>query len=154
MYPGEIGEVPGVGGGGLGPGTPDPPTGGATPPTVEAGGPYEAKRADSITLDATVTPGTDPTPTNLWTIVSGGTGTFEDDTLVDAVFIPDNTGTYTLRLTVSSTDSSDVTDDATLQVTQRGSTVAQRRLQMIRRDDEEVLALMLLVINRTANGTV
>jgi len=115
---------------------------GATAPTVEAGGPYEASRAHEVTLDATITPGTDPAPTNLWTIVSGGTGSFNDATLADPIFIPDATGTYTLRLTVTSSDAGVVTDDATVQVIQRGSTLVSRRLQMIRRDDEEVLALI------------
>ena len=101
--PGALGPRPGI-------------AGGEQPPTVDAGGPYVGTIAVGTLLAATVTPGTDPAPTNKWTIQSGGTGTFDDDTLEDPTFTPDNNGTYVLLLTVSSTDSADVTDTATFKV--------------------------------------
>lgn len=86
----------------------------AVAPTVEAGGAYSGVVSTAIALDATVTPGSDASPTYAWTIVSGGTGTFSDATAIDPTFTPDSVATYTLRLTVSTVDTSDVTDDATL----------------------------------------
>lgn len=130
--------------------------GGATPPTVDAGGDYTGYREQLVQLDATVTPGTDASPTYLWSVQTGpndpngneGSGTFEDATVVDAVFTPDTYGTYTLLLTVSTVDSSDVTDTATLVVTQKAGSRTQSRIQMIRKDDEEVLALLIALRRR------
>lgn len=85
-------------------------------PIVDAGGPYSGTVDTPIALDATVTPGTDPAPTLLWTIDSGpGTGDFlPSATVEDPTFTPDLTGTYTLRLTVTSSDTAPVFDTASL----------------------------------------
>lgn len=92
--------------------------GGAVSPTVDAGGPYTGQIRERIQLDATVTPGSDPAPTYLWTIQSGPGlgGTFDDATALDAIFIPRGSGTYVLLLTVSTADTADVTDTATVRV--------------------------------------
>lgn len=86
----------------------------ATPPTVEAGGPYSGTVSTAISLDSTVTPGTDGSPTLAWTIDSGGTGTFSSTTIADPTFTPDAEATYTLRLTVSPDDGDPVFDTASL----------------------------------------
>ena len=83
-------------------------------PTVDAGGPYAGDVATPIALNGTVTPGTDPAPTLLWTIDSGGTGTFSDDTIEDPTFTADGIGAYVLRLTVTPSDGPDVFDTAAL----------------------------------------
>ncbi len=83
-------------------------------PTVDAGGPYAGDVATPIALNGTVTPGTDPAPTLLWTIDSGGTGTFSDDTIEDPDFTADAIGAYVLRLTVTPSDGPDVFDTAAL----------------------------------------
>ncbi len=91
-----------------------------TPPTVEAGGPYVAEKDVATILDATVVLGTDPSPTFLWTIVSGGTGTFSDDSIEDPTFTPDSNGGYVLRLTVTPSDAETVFDIAILEAGGRG----------------------------------
>lgn len=121
---------------------------GGTLPTVDAGGPYEGKRFVEAILDATVTPGSDASPTYAWTITEGGDGTFEDNTVLDVVFTPETAGPYTLLLTVSTTDTNDVTDEATFTVLSGGGGVSQRRLQMIKKDDEEVIAMILWLRSR------
>ncbi len=84
-------------------------------PIVDAGGPYSGTVDTPIALDATVTPGTDPAPTLLWTIDSGpGTGVFSDPAIEDPTFTPDLTGTYTLRLTVTPSDGPAVFDTSDL----------------------------------------
>jgi hypothetical protein len=85
-------------------------------PIVDAGGPYSGTVDTPIALNATVTPGTDPAPTLLWTIDSGpGTGDFlPSATVEDPTFTPDLTGTYTLRLTATSSDTAPVFDTASL----------------------------------------
>lgn len=88
--------------------------GGGTSPTVEAGGPYSGLVSTPIQLNSTVTPGSDPSPTLLWTIDSGGTGTFSSATIADPTFTPDSSGPYVLRLTASTTDTADVFDTANL----------------------------------------
>jgi hypothetical protein len=67
-----------------------------------------------VQLNATVTPGSDPAPTYLWTVQSGGAGSFDDDTLEDPIFTPSTTNASVLLLTVSTTDTADVTDTAQL----------------------------------------
>jgi len=123
-------------------------TSGPTAPTVEAGGAYYGKPGFSIQLDATVINGSDGSPTYAWTIVSGGTGSFADNTVLDAVFTPDSAAEYVLRLTVSTSDTSDVTDDATVFASAGGGTRSQFKLRMIQKDDEEVLALLVALKNR------
>lgn len=86
----------------------------AVAPTVDAGGPYSGDVSVPIALNGTVTPGTDPAPTLLWTIDSGGTGTFSDDTAEDPTFTADGIGAYVLRLTVTPSDGPDVFDTAAL----------------------------------------
>ena len=88
--------------------------GGATSPIVDAGGPYSGQVSTPIQLTATVTPGSDPNPTYLWSIQSGGTGTFSGGTTLTPTFTPDATGSYVLLLTVSTIDTADVTDTADL----------------------------------------
>lgn len=83
-------------------------------PIVDAGGPYAGDVSVPIALNGTVTPGTDPAPTLLWTIDSGGTGTFSDDTAEDPTFTADGIGAYVLRLTVTPSDGPDVFDTAAL----------------------------------------
>lgn len=83
-------------------------------PTVDAGGPYAGDVSVPIALNGTVTPGSDPAPTLLWTIDSGGTGTFSDDTIEDPTFTADVIGAYVLRLTVTPSDGPDVFDTAAL----------------------------------------
>lgn len=107
--PGEVGEVTQPGG--LGP-RPGPQSGG-TPPTVDAGGPYLGPVGVATALNATVTPGSDGSPTLLWEIVSGGTGSFSSTSVEDPTFTPDNGGGYVLRLTVTPSDVSPVIDTAT-----------------------------------------
>jgi hypothetical protein len=85
-----------------------------TLPTVDAGGPYAGLETTAIQLNSTVTPGSDPSPTLLWTIVSGGTGTFSDDAIEDPTFTPDNDGIYTLQLSADPSDAAPVTDTASL----------------------------------------
>ena len=95
----------------------------ATQPTVDAGGDYEGEVSTAISLDATVTPGTDASPTYQWSIVSRGTGTFSgspEGSIVDPTFTPDSIGTYILRLTVSTSDTDDVIDTCTLYSTDTG----------------------------------
>ena len=85
-------------------------------PIVDAGGPYSGTVDTPIALNATVTPGSDPAPTLLWTIDSGpGTGVFlPSATVEDPTFTPDLTGTYTLRLTATPSDTAPVFDTASL----------------------------------------
>jgi hypothetical protein len=98
---------------------------GPVAPTVDAGGPYSGTESTPIQLDGTVTPGTDPTPVILWTIVSGGTGTFlPSASTVDATFTPDAVGPYVLRLSADPNDGTAVTDDANL--TSNSSVVADK----------------------------
>ncbi len=88
----------------------------AVAPVVDAGGPYSGTVDTLIPLDATVTPGTDPAPTLLWTIDSGpGTGVFSDPAIEDPTFTPDLTGTYTLRLTATPSDGPAVFDTSSLE---------------------------------------
>lgn len=86
-------------------------------PTVDAGGPYTADVDVPELLAATVTPGTDPAPTFLWTIDSGpGSGVFTPSaTIEDPSFEADTVGSYTLKLTVSTVDAPDVSDTASFE---------------------------------------
>ena len=86
-------------------------------PIVEAGGPYTGTVDTAIQLNATVTPGLDPSPTLLWEIVSGGTGTFSNATIEDPTFTPDGVAGYTLSLTATHTEGSPVVDSASLEST-------------------------------------
>ncbi len=88
---------------------------GGTPPTVSAGGPYSGNVGVPVQLTGTVTPGTDPNPTYLWTM-SGGTGTFSDPTILNPTVTPDTGGNHTLTLTVTTNDTADVTSNAALSV--------------------------------------
>ena len=83
-------------------------------PTVDAGGPYSGTQNTAIALDATVTPGTDASPTLLWTETTSLGGVFSNDAIEDPTFTPDTNGSYTLRLTASPNDGSPVFDDAAL----------------------------------------
>jgi hypothetical protein len=65
-------------------------------------------------LDATVVNGTDPSPTLLWIVDSGGSGTFSDDSIEDPTFTPDTNSSSVLRLTVTPSDLPAVFDIATL----------------------------------------
>ncbi len=88
---------------------------GGTPPTdVEAGGPYSGDVSTPIQLSGSFTPGSDPVPTLLWIIQSGGTGTFSDDSIANPTFTPDDEGAYVLRFLVAPNDTAAVFDDATL----------------------------------------
>jgi hypothetical protein len=85
----------------------------ATPPTVDAGGPYNGDVNTATALNATVTPGTDPTPVLLWTIDSGpGGGVFSNDAIEDPTFTPDTVGSYVLKLSADPSDGPAVTDTA------------------------------------------
>lgn len=87
------------------------------PPTVDAGGPYAGTVDTPIQLDATVIPGTDPSPVILWTIEAGspGTGTFTPNaSTVDAIFTPDTVGIYTLKLSADPDDDIPTTDSTSL----------------------------------------
>lgn len=83
-------------------------------PTVDAGGPYSGDVSTTIPLDATVTPGTDPSPALTWTIDSGpGGGVFTPSANVeDPSFNADTVGAYVLRLTAVTVDAPDVFDTA------------------------------------------
>lgn len=85
-----------------------------TAPTVDAGGPYQGENNEPIFLAATVTPGSDPSPTILWEIQSGGAGSFSDDSAADSTFSASVIGTYVLKITVTPNDGDPVTDTATL----------------------------------------
>lgn len=88
----------------------------ATPPTVDAGGPYNGDVDTAIALNATVTPGTDPTPVLLWTIFSGpGGGVFSNDAIEDPTFTPDTVGSYVLQLSADPSDGPAVLDTANLE---------------------------------------
>lgn len=110
--PGEVGEVTSPGGLGPRPG----PQSGSVSPTVDAGGPYTGIVGVATQLNATVVPGTDGSPTLLWEIVSGGTGTFSSNSIEDPTFTPDNGGVYVLRLTVTPSDTAPVIDTTTFSV--------------------------------------
>ena len=83
-------------------------------PTVDAGGPYSGDVDTAIALDGTVTPGTDATPTLLWTEPSALGGTFSNTAIEDPTFTPTSAGAYTLRLSADPTIGAPVTDDAAL----------------------------------------
>lgn len=85
-----------------------------TPPTVEAGGPYEGNENTAIQLNATVTPGTDPNPTLDWKETTILGGTFSSASIEDPTFTPATTGTYLLTLTATPSDSFVVNDIAEL----------------------------------------
>lgn len=88
----------------------------ALPPTVDAGGPYNGDVDTAIALNATVTPGSDPTPVLLWTIFSGpGGGVFSNDAIEDPTFTPDTVGSYVLQLSADPSDGPAVTDTANLE---------------------------------------
>jgi hypothetical protein len=90
----------------------------STPPTVDAGGPYSGTVGTPIQLDGTVTPGSDLTPTLQWVSVPGGSGTFSDATIADPTFTPTQVNSsYVLRLIVTPSDGSPVSDDAILDST-------------------------------------
>lgn len=84
------------------------------PPTVNAGGPYLGPVSTPIALDGTVVQGDYPIASTLWTIVSGGTGTFGNAALVDTTFTPNSGGAYVLRLTATPTVGIPVNDTADL----------------------------------------
>ena len=102
-------------------------SGAATAPTVEAGGPYSATKDVATALDATVVAGTDPTPTFLWTIVSGGTGTFSDNSIEDPTFTPDQSSGYVLKLTITPSDTGAVFDTCVLVNASAGDAMLMRR---------------------------
>jgi len=83
------------------------------PPTVDAGGPYTGDPGAQTQLDGTVTVGSTNEITTLWTIDSGGTGSFSDDTVLDPLFTPDDVGPYVLRLTATALDGPTPFDTAT-----------------------------------------
>lgn len=66
----------------------------------------------TFSLDGTVTPGTDPTPSLLWTYTEefGETGAFADATIVDPTFTADGIGNFTFTLTATPSDASPVAD--------------------------------------------
>ncbi len=131
-----------------------------TAPTVDAGGPYSNVGAGvGIQLNATVTPGSDPAPTNKWSVQSGGAGSFDDDTLEDPIFTPDTTTASVLLLTVAPSDTGDVTDTAQLTAvaeaeapsvpTQEGgawghrsSRLRQKERRQLKREDDEIIAII------------
>jgi hypothetical protein len=80
-------------------------------PIVDAG-PNFNQASFTINLDGTVTPGTDPAPTILWTFFSefASGGTFNDATLVDPIFTADDVDVYTFILTVTPNDGPPVAD--------------------------------------------
>jgi hypothetical protein len=95
------------------------------PPIVDAGGPYFSSLIDEppnftlVQLAGLVTPGTDPAPTYLWSIFGGdGTGTFDDDTSLTAIFDPvftiPGSGIITLSLVATTIDSPPVVSLATV----------------------------------------
>ena len=91
--------------------------GGGTPPQVEAAGPYYYITTPTA-LAGSVTVGTDTNPTILWTIVSGGTLTFDDaSSPTSGVRSPiwDGNGfsePIVIRLTATPNDGSPVSDTA------------------------------------------
>ncbi len=127
--PGEVGEVTKPGG--LGPQL-GPVESSATAPTVEAGGAYSGAVSTAIQLAATVVNGTDGSPTLLWTIDSGGAGTFSDDSVEDPTFTPDvDDVKYTLRLTVTPSDTAAVFDTAVCNVGLTGQVLIFRRRRRV-----------------------
>ncbi len=99
----------------------------AVVPTVDAGGPYVGEALIPTALDATVVNGTDPSPTLLWTVDSGGSGTFSDDSIEDPTFTPDTNSSSVLRLTVTPSDTSAVFDLATMTTSATGAYMRRRR---------------------------
>jgi hypothetical protein len=84
---------------------------------VSAGGPYSGLQAMPISLDGTITAGSSTLASSLWTIVSGGTGTFASASSIDTTFTPDSSGTYVLRLTGTPVTGSPVSSDTNLTAT-------------------------------------
>lgn len=85
-----------------------------TEPTVEAGGPYEGNEDTPIQLNATVTPGTDPSPTLDWKETTILGGVFNNANIEDPTFTPATTGLYLLTLTATPNDTFLVADNAEL----------------------------------------
>jgi hypothetical protein len=72
----------------------------AVNPTVDAGGPYTGDVDTPIAIDgASVTPGSDASPSYLW--AADLPGSFDNPTLLAPTFTPSTGGTYTLTLTVT-----------------------------------------------------
>jgi hypothetical protein len=81
-------------------------------PIVDAGPSGDTFGSMTATLDGTLTVGTDLNPALLWTIVSGGTGTFTTPTEVDTQFTADSASGYTFALTATPNDGPPVLDTA------------------------------------------
>jgi hypothetical protein len=73
-------------------------------PVVDAQGPYTGNQGVPTQVTASVTPGTDPAPTGLWTIVSGAA--------TQTNFTPSDEALYTLQFTVTPDDGPPVSDTA------------------------------------------
>ena len=85
------------------------------PPTVDAGGPYFAGGINqAVSLDGTVTAGTGSIVSTLWTVVSGGAGTFGNASAVDTTFTNTTGGNITLLLTATPSDGPAVSDTTTV----------------------------------------
>jgi len=84
----------------------------AAAPQVDAGGPYSGNVGVPTQISGIVVPGTDPNPTNLWTIESGGAGSFGDASLASTNFTPNATSVYELRLTSTGSQAESATDIA------------------------------------------
>ena len=101
--------------------------GGATAPTVDAGPDRYSMVDIGILIEATVTPGSDPSPTIAWTVTvepGGATYSFDDDTIEQPTFESDTAGAYTLQIEVTPNDSDPVTD--TLDMTLSDVVLARR----------------------------
>ena len=80
---------------------------------VDAGGPYSSVYTNPVTVTGVVTPGTDPNPTYLWTVLTGvGNPQFTDPTALITTFTTDVPELYNVRLTVTTVDAGTYSDTA------------------------------------------
>jgi hypothetical protein len=88
------------------------------PPTVDAGGPYTAILPNPVQLAGTITAGTGTIVSILWSVVSGGTGTFSNAAIEDPTFTVTTAGPnpIILLLTVTPSDGPAISDTATMGV--------------------------------------
>lgn len=91
-----------------------PEGGGATPPTVDAGAGGSVESGSPFSLDATITAGSDPSPSIAWAVQSGVGGSFSSNSVEDPTFTPSGVGDTVLELTVTPNDGPAVTDTVTV----------------------------------------
>ena len=85
-----------------------------TPPTVDAGGPYDTAVGTNVQLNATVTQNSGSDLVITWT--TDLPGYFDDPNIEDPIFTPQVVGSYVLTITVTTSNSAPIQDTATLEV--------------------------------------